>query len=377
MILAARQPLAARVDDVEPAQLIDSPWMEEVRGLSLIGMLAVPLVAQDRPIGLATAYADNARGPFEDEDLELASSLANGAAVALASARAWQSLDELNRSLETAVADRTRELEQALDRTKKLADELEDRNLALESANRQLRDLERLKGDLLNRVAHELNTPVTAIQTAARILSRYEEVAPEKMAKFAEIITQESTRLAELISSALQVVVLGVPEGRPAPATIVLADLLRRVLAPLKGEISRRKLVVQVRVAAGLEDLTGDIDQIEAGLRALVRNAVEFNHEGGSLVLMVRPVRHGGNAMIELRVEDKGVGIPAEDLPHVCEVFWQGGNMLTDKPRGLGLGLAVARRVAENHGGLLEITSEPGTGTVASLFLPAAGVMVA
>ena len=75
--------------------------------------------------------------------------------------------------------------------------------------------------------------------------------------------------------------------------------------------------------------------------------------------------------MIELRVEDTGVGIPSQDLPHVCEVFWQGGNVLTEKPRGLGLGLAVARRVADNHGGTLEISSEEGKGTTVSLLLPA------
>ncbi len=63
-----------------------------------------------------------------------------------------------------------------------------------------------------------------------------------------------------------------------------------------------------------------------------------------------------------MRVEDTGAGIPAADLPHVTEVFWQGGNVLTGKPRGLGLGLAVARRVAENHGGTLEIESEEAAG---------------
>jgi signal transduction histidine kinase len=88
---------------------------------------------------------------------------------------------------------------------------------------------------------------------------------------------------------------------------------------------------------------------------------------------MVKPVRRGAESMVELRVEDKGVGIPAADLPHVCDVFWQGGNVLTDKPRGLGLGLAVARRVAENHGGTLEITSEEGKGTTVTMLLPTGG----
>lgn len=373
VILASRQAFIARVDEVEPAQLIESPWMEEVRNLNLIGVMAVPLVAQDRPLGLVTAFADTARGPFEDEELELATAMGANAATALANARAWRSLEQLNRSLEEAVAERTKELQEALQHARKLAEELEDRNLALEAANRQLRDLERLKGDLLNRIAHELNTPVTAIQTAGRILTRYDEVPAEKAGKFVEIITQESTRLAELIASALQAAVLGVPEGRPAPTAVNLPELLKRVLAPLKGEIAQRKLNVQVKVASGLEQITGDSDQLEAALRAMVKNGVEFNREGGSLAVMVKPVRRGAESMVELRVEDKGVGIPAADLPHVCDVFWQGGNVLTDKPRGLGLGLAVARRVAENHGGTLEITSEEGKGTTVTMLLPTGG----
>jgi len=371
VILKSRQPFVARLDEVEPAQLVDSPWMEEVRGLGLVGVLAVPLVAQDRPVGLVTAYSDGAHGHFEDEQLELVTTMSANAATALANARAWRSLEQVNRNLEDAVGERTRELEDALQRARELADQLEDRNLELETANRQLRDLERLKGDLLNRIAHELNTPVTAIQTAGRILGRYEEMAPERAGKFVEIITQESTRLADLIASSLQAAVLGVAEGRPAPTAVSVAELLKRVLAPLRGEITRRALAMQVKVASGLEEITGDADQLEAGLRAIIKNGVEFNRDGGPLTVTVKPVRRGANTMIEVRVEDGGVGIPAADLGRVCDVFWQGGNVLTEKPRGLGLGLAVARRVAENHGGTLEIASQEGKGTVVTMLLPA------
>lgn len=370
VILASRQPFIARMDELEPAQLAEAPWMEGVLGLNMIGFMAVPLVAQDRPVGLVTAFADHSRGPFEDEELELATAMGSNAATALANARAWRSLEQLNRSLEEAVAERTRELQETLTRAQALAEQLEDRNLALEAANLELRGLERLKSDLLNRVAHELNTPVTAIQTAGRILARYGEVPADKAGKFVEIITQESTRLADLIASALQAAVLGVPEGRPAPTAVSVPELLKRVLAPLKGDIADRKLTVQVKVASGLDQITGDADQLEAALRAIVRNGVDFNRPGGRLDVMVKPVRRDGKSLVEVRVEDRGVGIPAKDLSHVCDVFWQGGNVLTDKPRGLGLGLAVARLVAENHGGTLEIASEEGQGTVVTLLLP-------
>lgn len=370
-VITSRQPFLAQLEELEPAQVLASPWLDELRGLGFISALAVPLIAQDRPVGLVTAYADKARGPLDDEELELATVMSTTAAVALANARAWRSIEQINRSLEGAVADRTRDLQEALGRVQALATQVEDRNLELEAANRQLRDLERLKGDLLSRIAHELNTPVTAIQTSARILGRYGEVPPDKAAKFVEIISQEAGRLADLIASALQAAVLGVAEGRPQSQVTPLADLLKRVLAPLRSEIGERKLTLQVKIAAGLESLWGDAEQLEAAMRAIVKNAVEFNREGGSVTVIARPVRRGGAVLVELRTEDTGPGIPAEDLPHVTEVFWQGGNVLTSKPRGLGLGLAVARRVAENHRGALDISSEVGRGTVVSLFLPA------
>ena len=371
VVAANRVPVLVRVDERDTGDAALSGWADEIGALGLASGMAVPLVAQDRTLGLITCYSDTVRGDFEDGELELASILAANAAVALANARAWRSLEQLNSTLEGAVAARTRDLEASLTRARSLAAELEKRGFALEEANRQLRELETLKGDLLNRIAHELNTPVTAIQTAARILSRHDEVPPEKAVKFVEIITQESARLAELIASALQVVVLGAPEARPLPGPVSVSDLLRRALAPLRAEMGRLSLTVHVKVATGLEHMTGDAEQLESAIRAVVKNAVDFNHSGGSVTLIVRPVRRSGAPFVEVRVEDTGAGIPAADQPHVTEMFWQGGNVLTGKPRGLGLGLAVARRVADNHGGMLEIESEEGKGTAVALLVPA------
>lgn len=368
-VINGRKPVVVRFEELEPAAVTASPWFSEADGIGFVSVIAAPLVVRGDPVGVLTAYADANRGAFDDQDLQLASVMASNAAVALANSRAWRALEELNRSLEGTVAERTRELQQALGESERLAGQLEERNLALETANWQLKELEKLKGDLLDRIAHELNTPVTSIQTAARILSRYGEVPPDKAAKFVEIITQESGRLASLIASALQATVLGVAEGQPRLEEVPLHDLLRRVLAPFREEIGQFDIKVQVKLATGLDRVVGDPQQLEAALAALVKNAIEFNRPGGALTVTARPVRRGAAGMIELRVEDTGQGISDADLPHVCDVFWQGGNVLTEKPRGLGLGLAVAKRVAEKHGGRLEIASEIGKGTAVALLI--------
>lgn len=373
LVRERRQPFAVHLPDLEPEQILASPWLEEMSGIELQSALMVPLIAHDQLLGLATAYAGASRPPFTEEEIELASVFAGVAVTAIDGARSWRRLEDLNRSLEQRVAQRTAELAQALARQRALADELEVRNAQLEGANRQLAELERLKSDLLNRVAHELNTPVTSIQTAARILSKYSELPADKAARFVGIILQDTERLSGLIASALEAAVLGVAGGVASAASVSVAELFKKVLTPLRGELGERGITLQVKVAAGLAELRGDAAQLEAALRAVLKNAIEFNRPGGSITVTVRPVRRDGAAFVEIQVEDCGVGIAADDLPHVCEAFWQGGNVLTDKPRGLGLGLAVARRVARNHGGDLEITSVEGSGTTVRLLLAAAG----
>lgn len=364
-LLEGRQAFRLDLGDLAPGQNRE-PWIEEVRGLGFEHLLAVPLVVQDRAWGLVTAYAD-ASGAFQDEDLELATIMGAVGAVAIANARAWHALEQVNRNLESLVAARTGELQQALSKAEALAKELATKNQELEAAYRRLAELDQLKGELLRRVAHELNTPVTAIQTAARILTRWDQIPKEKVANFVGIVVEEASRLGDLIASALQAAALGLPHEVGEKTTVAVADLLRQALAPVKGEVAERQIKVAVKVAAGLETLPCFPEALTAGLAALLKNAVEFNRPQGNVTVTVLPVRRAGQSFVEFRVEDTGVGIAPEELPQLTEPFFQGGALLTGKPKGLGLGLTVAKRVAELHGGTLEIVSQPGQGTTVSL----------
>jgi len=365
-LLEARQVFHANLRELLPGQTTEG-WVEEASSLGFASALAVPLVAQDREVGLITAYGEPGRGPFQEEDLELAAIMGAVGAVAVANARAWHALEQLNRNLEAMVAARTAELSQALAKSEALAQELAETNRDLEAAYRKLAELDTLKGELLRRVAHELNTPVTALQTAGRILTRWEQIPKEKVASFVDIVVQESSRLAELIASALQAAALGLGEEQGPRVAVPIAELLRKALAPVKGEIADRQIKVTVKVAAGLETVSCYPEPLEAALSALLKNAVEFNKPQGSVVVTAMPVRKGSKSLVEFRVEDTGIGISQEELPHVTEPFYQGGALLTGKPKGLGLGLAVAKKVAELHGGELEIQSQPGQGTTVVL----------
>lgn len=365
-ILTSQQLYQANLEDMTGQQLLE-PWLEEMSSLGFSYLVAVPLVAQDRELGLVSAYREKSRGPFLEEDLQLAAIMGAVGATALANARAWQALDQLNRNLERLVGERTAELEKALAKSESLARELAEANRDLEAAYRKVAELDTLKGELLRRVAHELNTPVTALQTAGRILTRWEQIPKEKITSFVNVVVQESWRLAELIASALQAAALGLPEATGAKSEVSVVELLRKALAPVKGEMADRQISIAVKVASGLEKVTCYPEALEVALAALAKNAVEFNKSSGSVSITVVPVRKGKKSLVEFRFQDTGVGISAEDLPYVTEPFFQSGSLLTDKPRGLGLGLTVAKKVAELHGGELEISSQPGTGTTAVL----------
>lgn len=366
VILNSRTVYQVSLDDMTGQQSLE-PWLEEVSGLGFSHLVAVPLVAQDRELGLVSAFGERSRGPFLEEDLQLAAIMGAVGATALANSRAWQALEQLNRNLERLVGERTAELEKALTKAESLARELAEANRDLEAAYRKLAELDTLKGELLRRVAHELNTPVTALQTAGRILTRWEQIPKEKVTSFVEVVVQESGRLAELIASALQAAALGLPEEKGAKSEVSVVELLRKALAPVKGEMADRKISMALKVAAGLEKVSCYPEALEAALTALAKNAVEFNNSSGSVTITVLPVRKGKRTLVEFRFEDTGVGISPAELPRVTEPFFQTGSLLTGKPRGLGLGLTVAKKVAELHGGELEISSQPGTGTTVVL----------
>jgi signal transduction histidine kinase len=110
-----------------------------------------------------------------------------------------------------------------------------------------------------------------------------------------------------------------------------------------------------------------------AALRAMVKNGIEFNQPGGEIKLEVRRAVRGQDPWLQLRVSDTGSGIKEGDIPLVFDAFWQGEDGTAGKRYGIGLGLAIAKRVAENHGGSISIDSAVGQGTEVVLALPQRG----
>lgn len=333
--------------------------------------IAVPLVARDEILGLVTLYGGDDRLPFEEVDLRLASTMASSAALAYANAVNWSQVENMNQELEKRVADRTEKLRESLDEVKNLNLNLTEQHLLLQQAYHDLEEVNRLKHEILTRVSHELRTPVTSLRSAAGILDRYGEMAPEKSTKFVSIIQEDAKRLSEVVDAVVQASALAASAEGPEKVDVELKELFNRAISPLKAFAAARNVSIRVGARGGVTAVNCDPDTMGSALRAVIKNAVEFSKEGGKIEVEVRPVETGGEPGTSITVRDRGVGIPEGDLPQVFDVFWQGGELLTGKPRGIGLGLAIAKRVTEAHGGKLSLTSTVGEGTVASFTLPA------
>ena len=254
--------------------------------------------------------------------------------------------------------------------SRRLTTDLEEKNSLLDNAYRELEVLDGVKNELINRLSLDLRTPVTSLSTAAKILHREKDVRGDKTGRLVTIIHDEAEKLLEIIQSIFQASVLGSDTLDLKRSLVPAQDLFRKAIAPLRDLAEERQVKVHVLIPSGLESIRCEPDSSEAALRAVIKNGIEFNHPGGDVKLEVRRVVRGEEPWLHLRVADTGTGISDQDLPRVCEPFYQGDDSQAGKRHGIGLGLAIAKRVMENHGGSITITSNPTDGTAIVMAIP-------
>jgi signal transduction histidine kinase len=318
--------------------------------------IAVPLLAQDRLLGLLCVYGGHDRNTLEEDDLELASILGATAAMGYSNALAFRQLQDSNTGLESAVDQRTDELKTTLDEVRRL--------------NAELSRLDRIKNELISRVAAQLNPPVSSLVTAAGALGSLHGAPPEKTARFLDIIQKQADSLAEIMENVGQASLLATEPGAAKRHVASLPEILRRAVAPLKDLAKQLEVEIKVLSPGNLETITCDADAISTALRAVIKNALEHNRAGGEVRIEVRRVLRRSEPWIEFKISDTGDGIPEADLHRVFEAFWQGAPGARGESRGIGLGLMITKQVVERHGGRISIARRESVGTEVSMTLP-------
>jgi signal transduction histidine kinase len=221
----------------------------------------------------------------------------------------------------------------------------------------------RVREEVVSVVSHDLRNPLGVVAAAADLLLDLPLDEPERRQQ-AEIIRRSAERMGRLVENLLDMARLEAGALVVRPAAQGALEILAEVEAYFGPQARDRGVALQVQVGRGVPLVLADPDRVQQALANLVANALKHSPEGGKVVLGAHEHPSGG---VALTVRDEGPGIPAEDLPHLFDRFWQASR---HDRTGTGLGLAIVRGIAEAHGGSVEVASELGKGALFSLVLP-------
>jgi PAS domain S-box-containing protein len=233
-------------------------------------------------------------------------------------------------------------------------------------AEEALSEANRLKDQFLGALSHELRTPLNAVLGWARLLSTG-DLPAHRVPHAISVIERNAQAQARLVEDLLDLSSIVTGKLRLRVEPVDLGAVAMSALDAVRPAADARQVVLRTSVSADARWLPGDPDRLRQIVWNLVANAVKFTPAGGSVSLTLMPNGSG----IRLEVTDTGRGIEPAFLPHVFERFTQGDENEMRGVRGLGIGLAIVRELAEAHGGSVEAKSDgPGTGATFVVLLP-------
>ena len=277
-------------------------------------MLAVPMNTHDKTIGCLEALNKRGDGLFTDQDIDILTTLAAQAAVAIENARLFE------------------------------------------------------QSDLISEMVHELRTPLAAIKATTYLILR-PELKEEKRQSLIQTIRQETDRLTRMTTEFLDLARMESGRTRMARQPIDLPALMEGAIKTVTPQATDRSididLVLEPADQAAFPALIGDQAKVQQVVLNLLTNAIKYNQDGGHVWL--RALHQGDK--LRLEIEDTGMGISQDNLEHMFEKFYRVSDA-EGYTTGTGLGLAITKRIVENHGGEIGVESELDKGTKFWFTLP-------
>jgi GAF domain-containing protein/anti-sigma regulatory factor (Ser/Thr protein kinase) len=320
-----REPI--QIADIAVPGAYQSHLRDVLIGAGFRAVLSVPLLREERVIG-SLSLSRKVPGEFSPEVVEVLKTFATQSALAIQNARLFR--------------------------------EIADKSAQLEAASRH-------KSEFLANMSHELRTPLNAIIGFSEVLTeRMFGELNEKQEEYLKDIYASGQHLLSLINDILDLSKIEAGRMELTPAPFHLPSALENAVTLVKERAARHGIALQLDIDPRLGELVGDERKVKQVLLNLLSNAVKFTPEGGQISLQAGPE----DGWVEISVTDTGVGIAPEDQAAIFEEFRQVGHDESRKQEGTGLGLTLAKKFVELHGGRIWVESEPGRGSTFTFTLP-------
>jgi signal transduction histidine kinase len=313
------------LDGWELCRLIRQSQSEEIKGMGIL-MLTARAMPEDRVYGLEIGADDYLTKPFSVSELIL--------------------------------------------RVEKIVEKRKALFQLYEQMRRQDFEMEKKKKDLRN-IVHDLKTPLISMGASAKLLLRREE--NEEKARFLSKIYKDSLRLTQWVESGLKSHSDASSNRDHDQKEVEIEPLVREVIDLLRDSASARGIEIFFWSLPPVPPIQGNEKLLQRALTNLVLNALKYTPRGGEVKVSVTTyLRKGDKGVLEISVEDTGIGILQGDIERIFEPFYRGKNVGVEE--GIGLGLSLVKEVVEAHGGRVLVQSEPQKGSTFSILLPVKNV---
>jgi PAS domain S-box-containing protein len=323
VLRTGRPELAAEVPDaLLVAAARDEEHLRLLRGVGFRSFISVPLAVRDRLLGVLTFLTAESGRRYGPDDLRLAEDLAHRAAIAIENARLYAAMQEADRR----------------------------------------------KDEFLAMLAHELRNPLAPIRNALHVMKQ-PGASALLLRQVREMAERQAQHMGRLLDDLLDVSRISRGRIELRKELVDVAAVVHRTIEAVRPLLEERRHEVEVALPPGPLRVEADPTRLEQILMNLLNNAAKYTDPGGHI--RVSAERDGGEVV--LRVRDTGIGIAADMLPKVFDLFVQAERRLDRAQGGVGIGLTLVKRLTELHGGRVEAHSEgPGRGSEFVVRLPAA-----
>jgi signal transduction histidine kinase len=315
------------IEDAKNSLHSDSPIFK----LGFVSVVAIPLKSKGRILGTLTGASRESR-TFTQQDMELLTSIGNQLALAIENATLY--------SQTRAMVDR-------------------------------LKETDRFKSEFFTNISHELRTPLTSIIGYSELL--LDEMADQcnlKQGEYIANIKSSGSHLLEIIGNLLDLSKIRAGKMEVHFGEFSIRNHILSCIKTVTPLAARKGQHLETRLADGKLIICGDEVKVKQILFNLLSNAIKFTPHGGLITVEANSLEWHGQPAVKVSVIDTGIGIKPEDSPMIFEEFRQADSSFTREYPGTGLGLPIAKRFVEMHGGQLVVESQFGKGSRFTFYLP-------